>query len=216
MSKEADKHLMRGTMSKTTTSKAQQREATTARLIEVACVIFARDGYTAAATEDIVAQAGVTRGALYHHFNSKEGLFQAVLAQVQGQVAARIQAATAADADAWQQLIVGCTVFLQASLDPQVQRIMLIDAPAVLGWSLWREMDAQNSMSALRMVLEVLIAEGQLPAWPLEAFTRLLSGAMNEAALWIAQSEQPEQALAETTQTLTQMLGLWRQGARGG
>jgi AcrR family transcriptional regulator len=187
-------------------TKAQQREATTARLIEVACAIFTRDGYANAATEEIVQQAGVTRGALYHHFGSKEGLFQAVLNEVQRQVGGRIEAATAGHHDIQAQLIAGCSAFLEASLDPQVQRIMLIDAPAVLGWSLWRELDAQYSMKSLREALEALMAEGSLPRLPLDALTHLLSGAMNEAALWIAQAPDPQAALAEGVEALTYLL----------
>jgi AcrR family transcriptional regulator len=188
------------------TTKAQQREATTARLIEVACAIFTRDGYANAATEDIVHEAGVTRGALYHHFGSKEGLFQAVLKAVQRQVGERIEAATAGMPDVEAQLIAGSMAFLEASLDPQVQRIMLVDAPAVLGWALWREYDAQYSMKSLREALEALRAEGRLPEVPLEALTHLLSGAMNEAALWIAQSPDPQAALTEGRQALTVLL----------
>jgi AcrR family transcriptional regulator len=187
-------------------TKAQQREATTARLIEVACQVFTRDGYANAATEEIVHLAGVTRGALYHHFGSKEGLFQAVLREVQRQVGGRIQAATAGHATVRAQLIAGCLAFLEASLDPQVQRIMLIDAPAVLGWSLWREYDAEYSMKSLREALDALKAEGRLPGLPLEALTHLLSGAMNEAALWIAQSADQQAALVEGSQALTLLL----------
>jgi AcrR family transcriptional regulator len=192
-------------------NKAQQRQATIARLIEVACEVFTRDGYANAATEEIVHLAGVTRGALYHHFGSKEGLFQAVLAHVQQQVGLRIAAAVDEKADAWQQLITGCTAFLEASMEPQVRRIMLVDAPAVLGWSLWRELDTQNSMKLLREGLAELISQGQLPPLPLEALTHLLSGAMNEAALWIAQSVDAQNALAEATHALTYMLNALRQ-----
>jgi AcrR family transcriptional regulator len=185
-------------------TKAQQRDITTARLIEVACEIFARDGYANAATEDIVQQAGVTRGALYHHFGSKEGLFQAVLATIQQRVGQRVEAASAQHQDIWAQLIAGCDAFLEVSLDPQIQRILLVDAPSVLGWSLWRELDAQHSMASLHEALNELGREIPLP--PLDALTHLLSGAMNEAALWIAQSDQPEQALIDAKRALKHML----------
>ena len=192
-------------------TKAQQREATSARLIEVACEVFTRDGYAHASTEEIVRLAGVTRGALYHHFMSKEGLFQAVLGFVQQQVGLRIEAVIGETEDVWEQLMTGSIAFLEASVDPQVQQIMLIDAPSVLGWSLWREMDAQYSMKSLREALSDLIAQGQLPQLPLHALTHLLSGAMNEAALWIAQSEDSENALAEATHALKYLLTSLRQ-----
>jgi AcrR family transcriptional regulator len=192
-------------------TKVQQREATIARLIEIACEIFTRDGYANAATEEIVQQAGVTRGALYHHFGSKEGLFQAVLSHIQQQVGLRIEAVVAQQSDMWEQLVAGSIVFLEVSLDPQVQRIMLIDAPSVLGWSLWRELDAQNSMKSLRESLSKLMAQGFLPQIPLDALTHMLSGAMNESALWIAQSNDPQSALAEATQALKYLLNSLRQ-----
>jgi AcrR family transcriptional regulator len=192
-------------------TKVQQREATIARLIEIACEIFTRDGYANAATEEIVQQAGVTRGALYHHFGSKEGLFQAVLSHIQQQVGLRIEAVVAQQSDMWEQLVAGSIVFLEVSLDPQVQRIMLIDAPSVLGWSLWRELDVQNSMKSLRESLSELMAQGFLPQIPLDALTHMLSGAMNESALWIAQSNDPQSALAEATQALKYLLNSLRQ-----
>jgi AcrR family transcriptional regulator len=186
-------------------TKAQQREATVARLIEIARTVFTEQGYANAATEDIVAQAGVTRGALYHHFGSKEGLFLAVVEMVQQDVGQRVEAAAAVHDDVWDQLLAGCAAFLGASRDPQVQRIMLLDAPAVLGWSAWRELDARYSMHSLREALAELMARGQIAPLPLDALTHLLSGAMNEVALWLAQSADPE-ALEEAVQTLTHML----------
>ncbi|MBC8098572.1 MAG: TetR/AcrR family transcriptional regulator [Armatimonadetes bacterium] len=193
------------------TTKAQQRAATMARLIEVACAVFTRDGYPNASTEEIVHQAGVTRGALYHHFGSKEGLFQEVLGHIQQQVGLRIELVTAQHDDLWEQLVAGSVAFLEVSLDPQVQRIMLIDAPAVLGWSLWRELDAQYSMKSLRAALSDLTEQGQMVPLPLDALTHVLSGAMNEAALWIAQSDDSIGALAEATQTLKYVLTCLRQ-----
>ncbi len=192
-------------------TKSQQREATTAHLIEIAREVFTKDGYANASTEEIVHRAGVTRGALYHHFGSKEGLFQAVLAHVQQQVGPRIETVTAEYEDVWEQLVVGSVAFLEVSLDPQVQRIMLIDAPSVLGWSLWRELDAQYSMKSLREALSELIDQGVLAPLPLDALTHLLSGAMNEAALWIAQSSDPQNALADATQALKHLLTSIRQ-----
>jgi AcrR family transcriptional regulator len=192
-------------------TKAQQREATIARLIEIACEIFTRDGYANAATEEIVQRAGVTRGALYHHFGSKEGLFQAVLSHIQQQVALRIEVVVAEQSDIWEQLVAGSVAFLEVSLDPQVQRIMLIDAPSVVGWSLWRELDAENSMKSLRESLSELMVRGFLPQIPLDALTHMLSGAMNESALWIAQSDDPQNALNEAIQALKYLLNSLRQ-----
>jgi AcrR family transcriptional regulator len=194
------------TDSKTGYTKAQQREMTTARLVEIAREVFTRDGYAGAAMEEIVHRAGVTRGALYHHFGSKEGLFLAVVNSVQAEVGQRVLAAAQSTPDRWDSLVAGCVAFLEASLDPQVQRIMLIDAPSVLGWSRWREFDAEYSMASLTDALQELIALGQVVSLPLDALVHLLSGAMNEAALWIAQSPQPTDALKDAVQSLRRLL----------
>lgn len=186
-------------------TKAEQRAATTARLIEVARDLFTTHGFANASSEEIVRIAGVTRGALYHHFGSKEGLFHAVLDAVQRDVGERVEVAAGQYADPWEQLIAGCAAFLEASRDPQVQRIMLVDAPAVLGWAAWRELDAQYSMKSLREVLEALRTRGELVPLSLDALAHLLSGAMNEAALWIAQSDQPS-ALADAVEALRHLL----------
>ncbi|HRE27559.1 MAG TPA: TetR/AcrR family transcriptional regulator [Anaerolineales bacterium] len=193
--------------------KARQTEATTARLIEVATAAFARDGYAHTATEAIVALAGVTRGALYHHFGSKEGLFKAVLEHVQKQVGQRVEESVVGLKDPWEALLTGSRAFLQASLDPQVQRIMLTDAPAVLGWSDWRALDEQYSMRALGEALAELAQAGELPPMPIEAMTHLLSGAMNEAALWIAQASDQPRALSEATLALEHVLNGLRRPA---
>jgi AcrR family transcriptional regulator len=189
-------------------TKAEQREQTNHELIAIAREIFSRDGYAGAATEEIVARAGVTRGALYHHFGSKEGLFRAVLESVQADIARRVEVAAnnAPRGDGWRQISDGCRAFLEANLDPQVRRIVLIDAPAVLGWEVWREIDAAHSVRLLQMGLRELANAGQIRALPLEAVVHLLSGAMNEAALWIAGSSDPHMALEQAVAGLEAML----------
>jgi AcrR family transcriptional regulator len=187
-------------------TKAEQRETTIRSLTTIARDIFAEVGYAQASIDEIVQRAGVTKGALYHHFESKEGLFRAVLADVQRDVTTRIEAASVQEADEWRQLIAGCRAFLAASLDPQVQQIMLIDAPAVLGWQMWRQIDAEHSMKSLRWQLDEMAAAGIIQPPSVEALTHQLSGAMNEAALWIARAPQPEQALEEAMTTLERLL----------
>jgi AcrR family transcriptional regulator len=187
-------------------TKAEQRAATMHKLTEIARQVFASEGYAEASLEKIVQRAGVTRGALYHHFESKEGLFRAVLEIVQGEVAKRIEQAADAQDDLWAQLIVGCRVFLETSIDPTIQRIMLVDAPAVLGWETWRRIDAEQSGKLLEEILVTLTEQGKIKRLPIEALTRLLSGAMNEAALWIAQADDPQRALAEAVTAFEALL----------
>ena len=187
-------------------TKAQQREATMQALIDIAREHFTVRGYSQAAAEEIVAEAGLTRGALYHHFGSKEGLFSAVLVRVASDLAARIDAATADLVDPWQMLETGCSVFLEAATDPSVQRILLIDGPVVQGWQAWRKIDAETSMLGLSTVLNELTTKGELASVPVEALVHLLSGAMNEAALWIAQADDPRAALDDARSALMHLL----------
>jgi AcrR family transcriptional regulator len=188
-------------------TKAAQRIATMQTLLHLGRDLFAQHGYTAVSMEELVQQAGVTRGALYHHFGSKEGLFRAVVELLQAEVAQRILSASQAQPEAWGQLLAGCRAFLEASLDPAIQRIVLVDAPAVLGWEAWRQMDEAQGGQLLYEVLNRLAAEGRIKPLPLTALHHLLSGAMNEAALWIAQADDPQQALHESTIALEGLLG---------
>jgi AcrR family transcriptional regulator len=188
------------------TTKAAQREVTTKRLLEVARVHFTKHGYAQTATEKIVEEAGVTRGALYHHFGSKDGLFKAVVEVVQQDVAVQIEAAVSKTNDPWQQLLIGCKTFLTASMDADIQQIMLVDAPAVLGFETWREIDSQTSMHLLQENIQELVDKKIIGIPYVEAFTHLLSGAMNEAALWVVRSKNPKQALTEAIKTLEHLL----------
>lgn len=173
-------------------TRAQQRERTRADLLDVSRRLFATRGYAAVGLAEIVRDAGVTKGALYHHFpGGKTDLFRAVLTQVQAEVAQTVAATADAEPDPWVQLTAGCRAFLTASTDPAVRRIMLIDGPAVLGWSEWRAMDDAESASHLADLLTALVESGIIARQPVAPLTRLLSGAMNEAALWLAETDDP-------------------------
>ncbi|MFF2073540.1 TetR/AcrR family transcriptional regulator [Kitasatospora sp. NPDC058162] len=185
--------------------RARQREQTREALLRESRRLFSTLGYGAVGLAEIVAAAGVTKGALYHHFDSKAELFRSVLEQVQQEVAERIAVTADAREEPWEQLVAGCEAFLSTSTDPSVQRILLVDGPAVLGWSEWRAMNEATSGRHLASVLTVLIDEGTIPAQPAAPLTHLLSGAMNEAALWLADSGGPDD-LAETVRALTRLL----------
>jgi hypothetical protein len=129
-----------------------------------------------------------------------------VLNVVQADVARQIEAAAAAQEALWEQLVAGCSAFLKASADPAIQRILLVDAPAVLGWETWRAADAQHSGQLLATILAELREQGMLKPLPVAALTHALSGAMNELALWIAQSPDPTSALSDAQQVLNDML----------
>ncbi|OUQ86201.1 TetR family transcriptional regulator [Brevibacillus brevis] len=191
-------------------SKAEQKQQTMQKLIEVAREMFSKKGYADAAMEDIVKQAGVTRGALYHNFGSKEGLFEAVLASVQQEIGERVEAEAAKSEEPWQQLILGCLAFVSSAVEQRNKRILLIDGPAVIGWEKWRRMDEENSMRHLREQLQTIQEQGYLRPVSIDALTHLLSGAMNEAVLWISETPDQEKSLEEISAAMTLLLEGYR------
>lgn len=177
-------------------TKKQMSEATTRKLLAVARQRFAEDGYAATSMDALCAEAGLTRGALYHHFGGKDGLLEAVVREIDLEIAEALETAWAeAEAeDPWDALRDCCARYLEIALEPEVQRVYLRDAAAVLGQRL-RDIDAESSLAAFVTVLEQLMEQGRIrPADP-EAMARILSGAMMDAALWIASSEAPEQVV---------------------
>ncbi|MER6945802.1 helix-turn-helix domain-containing protein [Nonomuraea sp. NPDC000554] len=187
------------------TARAERRERTRRTLIAQSRRLFTSKGYAAVGLAEIVRESGVTKGALYHHFEGKADLFRAVLEEVQQEVAARVAAAAEAAGDPWSQLKAGCAAFVSAGADPEVQRIMLIDGPAVLGWNEWRAIDEATSARHLAEALTTLVEEGAIARQPVAPLARLLSGAMNEAVLWLAQSAGPDD-LADTLAALSRLL----------
>lgn len=188
-------------------TRAQRRDETRRRLLGTAARLMAVRGFHDVSVQDVVVEAGVTKGAFYHHFDSKEGLFDEVVAQAHGAVAAAVRAAadqmgdqlgvrsvgrTTVDAGvpgaSVEPLLAGCRAFVATALDERYRRVLLVDGPAVLGWARWRAMDEGGAGALLRTGLTELAASGSLPRLSVEALTRLLSGAMNEAALWIAEA----------------------------
>ncbi|MFG2900382.1 TetR/AcrR family transcriptional regulator [Streptomyces zaomyceticus] len=194
-------------------NRAEQREATRRALLAEGRRRFAEDGYHEVVLAEVARAAGVTKGAAYHHFDSKAGLFRAVVAEVQGELGDRVAAAADEETDPWEQFRAGCRAFLAAGADPAVRRIVLVDAPTVLGWEEWRALDEESSARHLTEALEDLVEAGVVTAQPVGPLARLLSGAMNEAALWLAGSDEPE-ALERTVDALDGLLsGIRRQKA---
>ncbi|MEU9607248.1 TetR/AcrR family transcriptional regulator [Streptomyces sp. NPDC048057] len=187
------------------TSRADQRAATRRALLTEGRRRFAADGYHDVVLADVAAAVGVTKGAAYHHFASKAGLFRAVVAEVQSELGERVAAAADAHADPWEQLRAGCRAFLAAGADPAVRRIVLVDAPTVLGWDEWRAMDDDASARHLAEALESLVAAGVITEQPVAPLARLLSGAMNETAIWLARSTAPS-ALTDAERALDRLL----------
>lgn len=184
-------------------ASAADAARTAERIRDCALGLFAEHGYAAVALEDVAHAARVTRGAVYHHFRNKNGLFRAVAEHLHETVASRVAtAAEKAGPDPEMQLKAGSHAFLEAITEASPARILLIDAPAVMGWQEWRNLDAANSQELLGEALAAAGIEQQRG----RAMTVLLSGAMNEAALWVVHQDSPAVALETALEGLDHLL----------
>jgi AcrR family transcriptional regulator len=182
-------------MDRMKTRRAEQAEGTRSALIEAARPLFADRGYAAVATEEIVAAARVTRGALYYHFEDKKDLFRAVYAVADRELVEGIAQVAAAEPDPWQSLIAGCDAFLDACIDPALQRIVFLDAPSVLGWREWHETaEAASALGLVEFGLQAAADAGVVRVGNVPVFAHLVLGALNEAGMFIAHSDDPPDA----------------------
>jgi AcrR family transcriptional regulator len=179
--------------------RAELMQANRVKLIAAARKAFAQKGYSAASMDELTAKVGLTRGALYHNFGDKRGLLAAVVDQIDSEMALRAQQAGARKGDDWGGLLAEGAAYIKMALDPEVQRIVLLDGPAVLGDpSKW---PSQSScLQATKRTVERLIARGTLKPVDAEAAARLLSGAALNAALWIAASDDPKDVLPKAVE----------------
>jgi AcrR family transcriptional regulator len=187
-----------------------QGQSTREALLRAARELFGTKGFTATSTEEIVAQAGVTKGALYHHFRDKDTLFRVVFEQVQREVsdAAVVEFLRP---DAWEALIGGCQLWVDAHDDPAVRQIALIDARVVLGWETARAIETRFSTVALRGALRKAMQAGVLRREPLRPLSLMLTGALSEASLYVAQADDPLTARAEISTLITELLSGMRE-----
>lgn len=183
-----------------------EAQATRDALIQAALDLFAERGYAAVGTEEIVARARVTRGALYHHFHDKRDLFRAVHERVESELMDRVTARMASTEDPWELMVNGMRAFLEACEEPAVKRIALTDAPAVLGWEEWREIDNRHGLGLTRAALAGAVEAGVLRPIPLETMSHLLVASLSEAAFVIANAADPPAAREEAEAALIQLL----------
>jgi AcrR family transcriptional regulator len=196
--------LMDGTRRTQAERAAETREA----LIEAARPLFAAQGFAEVALETIVRAAGVTRGALYHHFADKTELFAAVFEKVEGEVAARMGEAIAASnlTDPVEVMRLGADFWLDVCSDPEVQRIVLVDAPAVLGWARWTEIGDRYNTGMVRALLTSAVETGRIPPQPIEATVLTILGAMREATLYVARAEDHDQARKDAGAVMNRLI----------
>jgi AcrR family transcriptional regulator len=175
-------------------------------LIATARRLFAERGYAAVPAEEIVAAAGLTRGALHHHFGDKKQLFRAVFEQLETEITDRVAAAIATASDSWTAATTGLSAFLDVCQDPVVIQIALTDAPAVLGWSDWRAIEAEHGLGLIKAGLELAMAERVLAPQPVDVLAHLILSAVIEAALLIARAPDHAAARADAERTLLALL----------
>jgi AcrR family transcriptional regulator len=189
------------------TKHARRSRATREALVAAARKLFAERGFAGVGTEEIVRAAGVTRGALYHQFRDKTDLFDATVRAVEAEVTARIaEGAMETAADPVQALKAGARAFLDAFAEPDVERILLLDAPGVLGWRRWREIGQEHGLGLIEATLEAAMAGGALAVRPVAPLAHALLGALDEAALMVAHSDDPGATRAEMADALDHLL----------
>ena len=176
--------------------------------------LFAARGYAAVGTEEIVQRAAVTRGALYHHFEDKRDLFRAVHEQIEAEMVASIasEMEAASDGDAFELLVAGVHSFLDTCTDPAFAQIALLDAPTVLGWAEWREIDARYGLGLVTAGLQGAMDAGALTPQPVRPLAHLLLGALGEAAMAVGHAEDPPAERREVEPALLSLL----EGLRAG
>jgi AcrR family transcriptional regulator len=189
-----------------TPTQAERSETTRAALLTAGRALFADRGYAEVPAAEVVARAQVTRGALYHHFRDKRDLFRAVFEQIEEEMVAAIARRVAGASDPWSALVTGTDAFLEACLDPVIARIALEEAPSVLGWSAWREIDARYALGLVTAALTAGMDAGVLARRPVEPLAHVLLGALGEAGLLVASASDPAAARDEVRGSLLALL----------
>lgn len=174
--------------------KSAQGQATRQHLVTVAAGLFAKTGFAATSVEQVMHAAGTSRGALYHHFASKTALFEAVLERVEADIAHTVAAASRGIADPLEALRAGCTAWLDLAREPAVRQIVLVDAPSVVGWEKWREIDARHGFGLMKAALKNLAAAGRINPDLIDMLAHMLLASVLEIALIIARSSDPVSA----------------------
>jgi len=181
-------------------------EATRSQLIAVARRMFAERGYEDTSIEAVLREAGVSRGSLYHHFASKEALFEAVAEDVETTVGTQTMAATAGADGPVAALRAASLAWVRLAGDPVVQRILLIDGPAVLGWERWRAMEERHALGAITLVVQAAAPQAQLRPELADTLAHVLLASVNEVALLVARSDDPRAAMADGEDAIDELL----------
>ena len=191
-------------------TKVEQTQRTRRAILDRARQLFATQGYAATGTEEIIRDLGITRGALYHQFHNKLGVFRAVMVEAYGEITDSIRLQIQPFDTNWEQLVIGCQAFLEVAQQEELRRLVFVEAPAVLAADDLTEMD-QYGFGLLRASIQLAVEEGQLNVLDAEGFAHLVNGSLNELAAWVAQS--PDADRLKTAQGLVErLLTLHRSG----
>ena len=189
-------------------TQAERTEATRGRLISTARRLFAEKGFAATSTEEILGEAAVSRGALYHHFASKTDLFRAAFEAVEDDLTAQILAAAAGsgETDPLRILGLGFDAFLDQCVNPEVQRIVMLDGPTVLGWDTWHELDERYAFGTIKTVLTMAAQLGRIDETAVQPLSHLLLGAIMQAGMVVARADDPAAAKRAMSETFARII----------
>jgi AcrR family transcriptional regulator len=187
-------------------TQAERTEATRGRLVTTARRLFAQQGFAATSTEEILEAASVSRGAMYHHFSSKTELFQAVFEAVEDDLTAQVIAAAINETDPARQLACGFAAFLDQCRRADVQRIVMLEGPTVLGWDTWHELDERYAFGSLKAVLASAAEQGRLAPESVDPWAHLLLGAIMQAGMVVARADDPDEAKRAMTATFEKII----------
>jgi AcrR family transcriptional regulator len=181
--------------------KAERGQATRQHIIAEAGKLFAEAGYEAVAIEAVLRACGLSRGALYHHFAGKEALFTAVLEAEEARIAETLMQAAQGQANPLDMLRAGCDAFLSmAASDPAVRRIVLTDAPSVVGWDVWRDIDSRHGLGLLKAAFGLAAGRGHIPENRVDTYAHALLAVLTEMALLVARAADHEAAARDTVE----------------
>jgi AcrR family transcriptional regulator len=188
------------------TRRAEYSESTRQALVDSAVDLFTKRGYAGTSLDEVVKRARVTKGALYHHFSGKQALFEAAFAQVETRSIESLTAVVTAEGDAWETAVAGLRAYVRKCLEPEYQRIIVHEAPVVMGWERWREAEEHFSFGLLRTAVQLLVDAGEIEEAPVEIMARLLFGALSAGASTIASSSDPKRTGREVERAILRVL----------
>jgi AcrR family transcriptional regulator len=186
--------------------RVEYSESTRQALVDNAVELFTKRGYAGTSLDEVTKRARVTKGALYHHFSGKQALFEAAFDAVENKFMRRLSEIVSAPGDPWETAIAGLRAYVRVCLEPSYQRIVIHEAPVVMGWERWREAEEHFSYGLLRTAIELLVDSGEIEDMPVETTSRLLFGALSAGASTIAAASDPKKASAEVEWTIVRVV----------